>query len=53
MSHKNIAETLGISTSTVEAHLFKAFKECHAYVKARSDIADGDARFKSNKQGAQ
>ena len=40
MSHKNIAETLGISTSTVEAHLFKAFKECHAYVKVRSGIID-------------
>lgn len=42
MSQKNIAESLGISVSTVEAHLAKAFKECHVYVKARSgDEAPG------------
>lgn len=37
MSHKSIADSLGITISTVEAHLAKAFKECHLHVKARSD----------------
>ena len=53
MSHKNIAESLGISTSTVEAHLFKAFKECHAHVKAHSTMAETPAVIISNKQGAE
>ena len=35
MSHKEIARDLSIATSTVEAHLSKAFKQCHVQVKAR------------------
>lgn len=36
MSHRSIADSLGITVSTVEAHLVKAFKECHAHIKAQS-----------------
>lgn len=41
MAHKDIAESLGISISTVEAHLTKAFKECHLYVKAHFAAEEG------------
>ena len=52
MSHKSIADSLGIAVSTVEAHLFKAFKECHAYVKARSDEYEPVKVLSSKEQGA-
>ena len=32
MSHKEIASNLGITVSTVEAHLSKAFKDCRRQV---------------------
>lgn len=35
MSHKEISANLGITTSTVEAHLVKGYRECQAYVQAR------------------
>ena len=35
MSHKSIADSLGITVNTVEAHLAKAFRECQNGVKAR------------------
>ena len=35
MSHKHIAANLGITTSTVEAHLAKAYSQCHDYVQSR------------------
>ena len=44
MSHKNIAEKLGITVSTVEAHLVKAFRQCHEYVMSRTqDKEPGEA----------
>ncbi|MCT2533512.1 RNA polymerase sigma factor [SAR92 clade bacterium H231] len=46
MSQKSIAESLGITVSTVEAHLAKAFKECHLHVKARF----GDSQPESVRQ---
>ena len=35
MSHKEIAEQLGITVSTVEAHLVKAFRQCQDHVTSR------------------
>ncbi len=52
MSHKNIAESLGIAVSTVEAHLAKAFKECHAHVKARSGEGGSAKALSSRERGA-
>lgn len=50
MSHKDIASDLGIAVSTVESHLAKAFKECHAQVKTR--LADDECgRSLSSKEG--
>lgn len=34
MSHKDIADSLGITVSTVEAHLVKAYRQCHQHVAA-------------------
>lgn len=53
MSHKSIAESLGITVSTVEAHLAKAFKECHAHVKARSGEYEPAKVFPAKERGAQ
>lgn len=36
MSYKAIAESLGITVSTVEAHLVKAFRQCHTQVKLKT-----------------
>lgn len=51
MSQKNIAENLGISVSTVEAHLSKAFKECHVYVKSRSGDHEHNKILTSQERG--
>lgn len=40
MSHKEIAANLGITTSTVEAHLAKAYKQCHEYVAERTQTGE-------------
>lgn len=37
MSHKQIADSLDITVSTVEAHLVKAFRQCHDYVRSRTE----------------
>ncbi len=39
MSHREIADRLGISTSTVEKHLIKGVKQCDEYIR---DKMDGD-----------
>lgn len=49
MAHKDIAESLGITISTVEAHLAKAFKECHLHVKVR--LAEGGSKAQSTPKG--
>ena len=51
MSQKDIAEILGITVSTVEAHLAKAFKECHLHVKARLAEEGGDVVRPSSERG--
>ncbi len=43
MSHKDIAVRLGISVSTVESHLAKAFKHCHQFVVSRLPGDGADA----------
>lgn len=42
MSYKDIAEQLGISINTVEAHLVKAFRECQYHVSARLEEQGAD-----------
>ena len=49
MAQKDIAESLGITVSTVEAHLAKAFKECHFRVKIRM-AEEGDDVIKPSKE---
>lgn len=48
MSYKEIAQTLGVSINTVEAHMEKGFSRCAAYIEARlpptEDIAEAKAR---------
>lgn len=43
MTHKEIAERLGIAVSTVEKHLIKAVADCDRYVRERVD-SDGSTR---------
>jgi RNA polymerase sigma factor (sigma-70 family) len=38
LSHKEIAEQLGIAVSTVEKHLMKAVEQCDRYVRDRTEI---------------
>ncbi|NIB42508.1 sigma-70 family RNA polymerase sigma factor [Pseudomaricurvus alkylphenolicus] len=42
MSHKEIADTLGITVSTVETHIEKGFARCTEYVRHR--MGDGAVR---------
>lgn len=51
MSHKDIAQSLGISVSTVEAHLVKAFRQCHNSVKARLMESEPGKGLRSNGKG--
>ena len=51
MAQKDIAENLGITISTVEAHLAKAFKECHLHVKARMAEEGDNAVQPSRERG--
>ena len=51
MAHKDIAENLGITISTVEAHLSKAFKECHVHVAARLAEEGGDKMLRAKERG--
>ena len=51
MAHKDIAKSLGITTSTVEAHLAKAFKECHVHVKTRLAEEGGETVRPANGRG--
>ena len=51
MSQKDIAENLGITISTVEAHLAKAFKECHLHVQARMKEEGGGSMRPSKERG--
>lgn len=44
MSHKSIADSLGITVSTVEAHLAKAFKQCHLHVSERDGLKEQSLR---------
>lgn len=37
MSHKEIAERLGITVSTVEKHMIKGVRQCDQYVRERTD----------------
>ena len=37
LSHKEIAEHLGIAVSTVEKHLLKAVEQCERYVRERTE----------------
>lgn len=53
MSQKEIALSLDITVSTVEAHLVKAYRQCHERVLARThsgEVGLGSARLK--KEGA-
>lgn len=36
MSHKAIADSLGITVSTVEAHLVKACRQCHTHIQSKT-----------------
>ena len=59
LSHKNIAERLGITVSTVEKHLNRGVEQCDAYVSARMEEAQSkptnnvaDIQRRSKKGGA-
>ena len=51
MAHKDIAENLGITISTVEAHLSKAFKECHVHVTARLAEEGSNKMLRAKERG--
>ena len=51
MAHKDIAENLGITISTVEAHLSKAFKECHVHVTARLADEGSNKMLRAKERG--
>ena len=51
MTQKDIAKSLGITVSTVEAHLARAFKECHMHVKVRLAEEGGDASPRPKERG--
>jgi RNA polymerase sigma-70 factor (ECF subfamily) len=48
MSHKAIADSLGITVKTVEAHLVKACRQCHTHVKSKTGEV---LRFQGKTQG--
>jgi len=43
LSHKEIADELGIAVSTIEKHLIKAVEQCDRYVRERVDLRPGRA----------
>ena len=54
MSHKEIAEHLGIAVSTVENHLTKGLAQCDRYIRERSDPGDQAAvRHKTKRRGGE
>ena len=50
MSHKDIAASLGITVSTVEAHLVKAYRQCQDHVAASNKEI---TRYRGSAQPAQ
>ncbi|MEO0399547.1 MAG: sigma-70 family RNA polymerase sigma factor [Pseudomonadota bacterium] len=51
LSHKEIAETMGLSTSTTEKHLAKALEKCSAYMRL-STAQPQDSTKEPTKKGA-